>query len=66
MEIDMSSPYEIDVNEYEDDLTLKIWWSLWIIEKCMFYKSNAYDSSKLIDEGIYMFYEAWTYDMNDI
>lgn len=32
----------------------------------MFYESNVYDSTKFIFEGIYIFYEVWTHDMNDI
>lgn len=30
----------------------------------VYYESNVYDSSKLIDEGIYMLYEDLPHDMN--
>ena len=60
------SLYEIDVNEFEDALTLKTWWSLWIIEKNASSWKCTCDTSKLIDESVCMFYEPWTHDMNDM
>ena len=66
MKICMSSLCEIDLNEFEDALTLKTQWSLWIIENKECLWNYVYDSRKLIDEIVYVFYEAWPHDMNDI
>jgi len=66
MKICMSSLYETYVNEFEDAFTLKLWWSLWIVENNAWSWKYVYDLSKLIYEDIYMFHEAWLHDMNDI